>query len=287
MPNREGHETLLQGVIRAFGLRPTHIARVAQRLAGELGMPSISRNHVMRLSNGEASATAERIFIIVAAVNELTGQAFRAGDLFRLEPGARPTAGAGGTPSLPLSSDRNPLSRIWRTFVAEESGQSAEESFEKLYSEYAVLLRQVAIRRYGIPPDDAEALVHETFLGYLQRHTYVREVKGYLFATVKHRCVDYWRARQREAPLLPEHDTADERQQASLDTLERDLTVAAVLARLGEKCRETLHGFFFKGEPQDALADRLDTTPGYIDQLISSCRRRAMELYRSLTGRGR
>ena len=217
----------------------------------------------MRLFSAEASATQERIFIMLAALN-------------------------GGMHPLPLSSGRNRLSRVWRICVAEETGDSQEESFEKLYTEYGVLLRQIAIRRYRIPPDDAEELVHETFLGYLQRHTYVNDVKGYLYATVTHRCVDYWRVRQREAPLLPEHEeAADRRQEAALDTLERDLTVSAVLARLGEKCRETLRGFFFKGEEQHALADRLSTTPGYIDQLISTCRRRAVELYRSMISRGK
>lgn len=246
----------------------------------------------MRLSNGEQSATEERIYMIVAAINELTGHCFRAGELFTLEPAP---AGAamrvrpdGRGPLLPLSSAGNRLSRAWRIRVAEETGESPDESFEKLYTEYGVLLRQIAIRRYRIPPDDAEALVHESFLGYLQRHTYVHEVRGYLYATVVHRCADYWRARKREAPLLPEHEeTADARQAAALDSLERDLTAAAVLARLGEKCRETLRGFFFNGERQNALADRLSTTPGYIDQLISTCRRRAMELYRSMISKGK
>jgi RNA polymerase sigma factor (sigma-70 family) len=286
-------ETLLQSVIAAFGLRLTHIVRVAQRLAGELNMPSVSRNHLMRIAKGQASATAERIFIIVAAVNELTGRAFRAADLFRLDPlptGPRPPAAAPDSSNswVPLSSGRSRLSRIWRILVAEEIDESQEQSFEKLYGEYAVLLRQIAIRRYRIPPDDAEALVNDTFVAYLERHTYIRNLKGWLSGTVAHQCADYWHARQREAPLLPEHDDrADERQQATLQAMERHLTVSSVLARLGEKCRETLHGFFFKGEEQQALADRLATTPGYIDQLISTCRRQAMKLFRSLSSRSR
>ena len=289
---RETRQTLLQGVIKAFRLKPTHIARVADRLAAENGIPSISRNHIMRLSNGEASATEERIFILVAAISEMTGRVFRAADLFRLEPamaGGMPGAVADGSSVyVPLSSGGNRLSRIWRIFVPQDTGLPPEESFERLYCEYGVLLRKIVMRRYGIPPDDAEALVHETFLKYLQRHTYIHEVKGYLYATTMHGCVDYWRARKREVPLLPEHDEAvDDRSRATFDALERDLTLSAVLARLGDKCRETLRGFFFRGERQDALADRLATTPGYIDQLISTCRRRAMELFRSMTTRSR
>jgi RNA polymerase sigma factor (sigma-70 family) len=290
---REARETLLQGVIRAFGLRPTHIVRVARRLARELGIPSISRYHLTRLSRGEAAATEDRIFIIVAAIREITDIAFRAADLFRLEPEAtrdavarrpRRVEGAGSSNLyVPIFSPRNGLSRAWRIFVPEETGMPPDDSFETLYREYGVVLRVIAIRRYGIPPDDAEAIVHDTFVGYLQRHTYIRDVKGWLLGATRHKCVDYWRAREREAPLLPEHDeTVDQRPEAAHERLMRELTVSAVLARLGLKCRETLRRFFFEGEHQDALADRLSTTPGYIDQLISTCRRRAMELFRSL-----
>jgi len=171
--------------------------------------------------------------------------------------------------------------------VPEETGIS-DQSFETLYREYGVLLRTIAIRRYNIPPHDAQAIVHDTFLAYLQRHTYVRDIKGWLYGTVRHRCIDYWRERDRECPLLPEHDeTVDEGPQSTPEQWVRRLTVSAVIARLGEKCRETLRGYYFRDEKRSALADRLSTTPGNIDQLISICKRRAVELYRELTLRGK
>lgn len=167
-----------------------------------------------------------------------------------------------------------------------EPEPSSDEAFEKLYVDYGLLLRTIAMRGYRVPPDDAEALVHDSFIAYLERHGYIHDVKAWLSATVRNRCMNYWRARQREAPLTPEHEkTADLAAEADLETSIRRMTVAAVLARLGTKCRETLRGYYLHEEPKQALADRLSTSTGYIDQLLSTCRRRATELFRHLKGK--
>lgn len=296
MGKREASETLLQGVIRAFGLRPTHIVRVARRLAAELHSPSVSRYHLTRLCRGDAkNATQETIRIIVAAIRELTGRPFGAADLFDVQPalvGAPAArfesaeARVRSNLSIPLFSAGNRLSRIWRIAVPNETGMSPDKAFETLYVEFGGLLRSTAVERYGVPPEEAETLVHDTFIAYLQRHTYINDVKGWLFITLRNRCVDYRRARQHETPLLPEHDgTVDEASEARVELWMRKLTLSAVLARLGEKCRESLQGYFCREERRNVLADRLATTPAYIDRLISTCRRRAVELFRTLTVR--
>ncbi|MEK6374103.1 MAG: sigma-70 family RNA polymerase sigma factor [Acidobacteriota bacterium] len=275
--------TLLERVIHAFRLRPTEIVREADRIARELGIPSISRFHLTRLRQGTAAASVERIFIVVAAIRALTGRPFRAAELFKLEP-AMPTDHSEvirGHSSVPVFSRRS-----WRVFVTLEPESSSDEGFEKLYVDYGLLLRTIAMRGYRVPPDDAEALVHDSFIAYLERHSYIHDVKAWLSATVRNRCMNYWRTRHREAPLLPEHEqTVDCGAEASLETSIRRMTAAAVLARLGIKCRETLRGYYLHEEPKQALADRLSTSTGYIDQLLSTCRRRATELFRNLKGK--
>ena len=105
---------------------------------------------------------------------------------------------------------------------------------------------------------------------------------------MRNTCRHYLRDRKREAPLGPEHDaTIDPAAQAAIETWMRKLTLAAVLSRLGAKCRETLRGYYLAEEPKEALAGRLSTSPGYIDQLLSTCRRRAHELFRKLSSRDR
>jgi RNA polymerase sigma factor (sigma-70 family) len=169
--------------------------------------------------------------------------------------------------------------------VSHDSG-STEGSFESLYTEYGLLLRTIAIRRYRVPPDDAEALVHDIFAAYLQRRTYVRDVKGWLIGAIGNASSNYVRKRRPEAELLPEHEEAvDPAAEESLDRWMHRLTVASVLARLGTKCRETLRRYYLHEESKERIAAHLETSPGYVLQLLVSCRKRAQEVLRILTGK--
>lgn len=297
MDENDSHETPLHSAIKAFRIRRTDIVRAAKRLAPQLGVEPISRNHLSRLERGQGDAGQSRILIVVAALRDITGIAFRAGDLFRLEPAEATSGGPGAWRASELADGRNlsvpvfsrggSMSRIWRVFVPEETGSSPEQSFERLYAEYGALLRGVAMRRYGIPPDDAQEIVHDAFMAYLQRHTYIREARGWLYGTLRHHCIDYLRARGREIPLEAAHDPADERPEIERDRLIRQLTFSAVIASLGPRCRETLRRRFFKGEDRHELAESLSTTPGNADQLVSTCWRRAAEKFRSLALKAR
>jgi RNA polymerase sigma factor (sigma-70 family) len=265
----ERRETPLDHVMDVFELEPKGLLAVTNRIAREEGLAPISRTHLFRLRKGLCQATEEKILLLVSALRELTGAVLRATDLFRLEPAAAGYASAVTPVSL----------------TAVVAGASTSDSeFETLYVEYGVLLRTIAMRGFGISPDDAEALVHDCFIAYLERHTTIHDVKGWLSGAMRNHCRHYLRDRKREAPLGPEHDeTADPAPQAAMDAWMRRLTLASVLARLGAKCRETLRGYYLSEEPKDALANRLSTSTGYIDQLLSTCRRRAHEMFRSLT----
>ena len=268
--------TPLQRILALFGLKPMEVAATARRIAQEWGMrEGISRQQLLRIRKGKAHTTDRKIFILVAAIRELTGYAVRASDLFHLEP-----AMAEGMPYLnPVSS---PLPR--GLTLLQSTPPTGETEFEALYVEYGVLLRTIAMRRYHVPPDDAEALVHDTFIAYLERHTVIRELKPWLMGAVGNACKHYWRDRKREAPL-PE--TIDElpggRDEA--DEWAWRISVGSVVARLGEKCRETLRGYYWREESKELIAAHLATSPGYVRQLLVSCRRRVKELLRG-TRRG-
>ena len=264
--------TRLQRVLTQLGLKSLHVVAMAKRLGAELARPSISRQQFFRLKGGRAVASEEKIFIIVAAMRELTGIAFQARDLFDVEP------------MLVFSEAHS--SRTWRVFVPDEPGSRAEEPFEVLYRQYGVLLRSIAMRRFGVPPDDAEALVHDTFVAYLERHTIIRDVKRWLMGAVGNASKNYWRARKREAPLLPEHEeTADAAAEAETEQRMRRSAAVAVLAQLGPKCRETLRRYYLGEESKEAIAEQLSTSPGYVLQLLIACRRRAHEVFCTLMGR--
>jgi RNA polymerase sigma factor (sigma-70 family) len=280
--------TRLDRIMDALGIRPTQLLREVERLAEVLGRSSISRQHLLRIRQNLMTTTAEKMYIIVAAMRSLTGLHFRASDFFEVEPGAAVDAPLPGTHgrsgSAPVFSVR-PISSGWRVCVSQESG-SAADPFESLYTEYGLLLRVIAIRRYHVPPDDAEALVHDIFMAYLERRTSIHNARAWLIGAIKNASSNYVRKRMPEAELLPEHEEtvdadAAERQEGWI----RQLTVASVLARLGERCRETLRRYYLGEEPKERIAEHLATSPGNVLQLLVTCRRRAQEIFRSLAGR--
>ncbi|HSY50282.1 MAG TPA: sigma-70 family RNA polymerase sigma factor [Thermoanaerobaculia bacterium] len=282
----EGPPTRLQKFIEELGLKVSDIVGEANRIAAEEGVESISRQHFLSLRQGHATATAEKIYIIVAAIRSATGMLVQATDLFVLQPAA-PKAGVfpwerSWPRPEPVSFPRGTSGGLWSTgrSVTDPSPPTNESEFEALYIEYGVILRSIAIRRYSIPPDDAEALVHDIFTAYLQRREQVRELKGWLIGAIGSGSKDYLRRRKREEPLLPEHDEKPD--QAAEKEAERwmlNMTVARVLARLGEHCRETLRRYYFHEESKESIAEQRPTSPAYVLQLLVSCRRRVRELY--------
>ncbi len=263
--------TRLQQVIEEHGLKPLQIVREAQRLAAALERPAISRQHFLRCRTGRAAATEDKIYIIVAAMRSLTGLLFRPSDLFELEPPV-------GEPAHQRADC------IRRSTVSQESG--ATDRFESLYTEYGLLLRTIAMRRYHVPPDDAEALVHDIFAAYLERSAYVRDAKGWLIGAIGNASSNYVRKRRPEAQLLPEHEEAiDGEAEERIEGWMRHVTVTAMLSRLGDKCRETLRRYYLGEESKEAIAEHLDTSPAYVLQLLVTCRKRAHEILRSLSWR--
>lgn len=273
--------TPLTAVMAAFGLKPRHIVQMAQRVAGEMGFRrSISRQYLGKLRNGRARATEEKILLLVMTIRELTGYAVRATDLFQLEPAVAGWGAPRLTPEIlvPVSS-AGASARVWRVFVPEPTGSAEDDAFEALYTEYGLLLRSIAMRRYGIPPDDAEALVHDTFVAYLERHTKINELKPWLMGAVSNGCKHYWRDRKRETPLPEDYEeTIDPASNDTVDDCAWRITVAGLVARLGEQCRETLRRYYWRDESKESIAVTLSLSPGYVLHLLSSCRRRIREM---------
>ncbi len=74
----------------------------------------------------------------------------------------------------------------------------AEERFQYYYGEYSARMQQIAAQN-GIPPDEVEDLLQETFLSfYIHYSARVPEegVRPLLFRIMKNRCIDYWRRKE-------------------------------------------------------------------------------------------
>src|SRR5216684_3056130 len=158
---------------------------------------------------------------------------------------------------------------------------------EVLYREHEGLLRSIAQYRYRVPPCDAEALVHDIFTSFLERQPEAYDMKAFLIGSINNACKHYWRKRQNEEPLLPHHElTPNDDEAAKLERWALRLSLGATLARLGGKRSETLRRYYLRDESAESIAQELDTSPAYVWQLLSSCRKRARQIYCAITRSG-
>lgn len=276
-------------VMKALGLRPTEVVVAARRIAPTVDAPPISRQHLRRLCTGtraNVGTSYSTVRLLVATFRSLTGLPLLPSHLFPLEPagGAFTIEAMFGTDAFRVFSAPE-AAQVWRTPLTDADAESsAEQVVERLYREHADLLRVTARRRYDVPEKDIDALVHDVFLSYLRRRPVLDDERAFLLGAIKYASLHYWRKHGREAALLPEHEsTPDRSTELTVDRWVTRLAVAAMLARLGAKCRETLRGYYLGKRKPDEIARALHTTEGYVFQLLSTCRRRAREIYQQMT----
>jgi len=160
----------------------------------------------------------------------------------------------------------------------------ASQSLDVLYREHEGLLRSIAQYRYRICSSDAEALVHDIFASFLERQPDALDPKAFLIGSINNACKHYWRKREREVPLLPHHElTPNDDEAEKLERWALRLSLASTLTRLGGKCSETLRRYYLRDESAESIAQELDTSPAYIWQLLSSCRKRARQIFQTIT----
>ena len=164
---------------------------------------------------------------------------------------------------------------------------AAPEAFEEVYLTYASRLRKIAVRKFEIPPAEAETLVHDVFATYLTHASSVRAVEPYLIGAICN-ASRHWLRRSDKADALfcGETPCAATPGSAMLDEVERKLLLSRMLAGIGGRCRDLLHRYYVNGESTRAIADGMQSTPGTILVFLHKCRRRALEAYRAMSGRG-
>src|ERR1051325_7961077 len=73
---------------------------------------------------------------------------------------------------------------------------SRPRSPEEWYVSIAPLLRTIATRKFRVPRDDADALVHDVFISFLRRRD-IDDVRAWFIGAISHACRDYWRKQGR------------------------------------------------------------------------------------------
>jgi len=158
-----------------------------------------------------------------------------------------------------------------------------EETVTRAYEELAGRLRVISQKKFHIPEEDAEQVVHTVFEVYLRRRTTVHDLERYLVASVCNASRDYWRAKKgaEQVPIEAEEYVAPATADAE-ERLVRSLTIAVRLTQLGEQCCEALYLYHLGGYSAREIAEKLGTTEQNAWQILSKCRRRAKEMLADL-----
>lgn len=160
---------------------------------------------------------------------------------------------------------------------------SADE-VESLYIEHRTLLLFIASRKFHISDGEAENLIQEVFLSFLQTNTRIDNVRAWLVAAMCNASRHFWRAQGRTESLPDDYANAcDPKTWGTADEHAMRLTMSKVLGYMQPKCRETLRLHYFDGRSANDIARELETTPRYAEKLIHTCLRRAREIYNNIT----
>jgi RNA polymerase sigma factor (sigma-70 family) len=158
-----------------------------------------------------------------------------------------------------------------------------DQSFEELYSEHFDFLVAVAVRKFRVPEQDAEALAHEVFLSYLRRKSEVLNVHSWILGAICHASRYYWRQHGRMVePLDDDHafERPDPTTTRILDSLPDQLAARQALEGLMPRDQEILKMRYFEGCSIVEIADRLGVKPKYAQKLLTKVLRRAERNYR-------
>lgn len=155
---------------------------------------------------------------------------------------------------------------------------------DEVYLAHAPLLRRVAIRKFGIPPGEAQALVHDVFLTYLVNPRAVRgDLRAYLIGAICNASRNYWRSRRSEGRVFSDTDAGNAIAGDVFDGLSLNLVVGATLAKLGQRCREVLRRYYLDGDETPLIAAAIHTSASNVNYLMHVCRKRARAIYQSIT----
>jgi len=154
----------------------------------------------------------------------------------------------------------------------------------ELYVRHRTLLLFVACRKFRIPEIDAENLIQEVFLSYLQTGTKVENVRAWLVAAMCNASRHYWRAQGRTESLPDDiGERSDPSSHTIADKVAMQMTLRQALKYLQPKCRETLYLHYFEGRSAGDVAVEMNTTNRYAEKLIHNCLKRVREIYFSIT----
>jgi len=158
-----------------------------------------------------------------------------------------------------------------------------EEQFAQLYEKNCGVLVALAVRKFRVPLDDAEALAHEVFLSYLKRKDDIRDLHRWLVGAICNASRYYWRQHGRNIEQLDTEVADTQPDPASsniIETMMARIAAGEALAGLSPRYQHILKLRYFDGYSIKEIADHLGVTSKYTQKLVTKCLRRAEEVFR-------
>jgi len=142
------------------------------------------------------------------------------------------------------------------------------------------------VRKFGVPPADADALVNEVFLSYLKRQREIVDVHAWLLGGICHVSRLYWRQHGRGETVDIEElfDREDPSSHDIRNDLPDALTARALLDSLPSRYQKILYLRYYEGCSIAEIAESLGVKPVYAAKLVSKCVKMVEKRY--LAGQG-
>ncbi len=127
-----------------------------------------------------------------------------------------------------------------------------DREIESLLEDLRPRFRSV-FHRFAIPPTDAEDLLQQTFLAFLNQRPRIQSPEAWLTGTLKNQCRLYWRSRRRnlceavDATLLEELATRSNDVGLEPGHLELKHDLDLALGHIPARCRRLLRARYYQG----------------------------------------
>lgn len=148
-----------------------------------------------------------------------------------------------------------------------------EESLEELLARIHPKLRAIACR-YHVPEHDAEDLIQQALLAFVQKQKLVRNVETWLAGTVRKQCLMYLRSRRRrlynavDASILDLIATPQEPQQGKTDIV---CDLDAAISRISPRCQSLLRLRYGLGFEAAEVAEQMGYRSSSIRKVTTRC----------------
>ena len=162
------------------------------------------------------------------------------------------------------------------------SRDGQQRGVEDVYRANYALLFAIATRRFGVPNDEAPALIHDVIISYIGATHEVEEPQRWLLAAICNASRYFQRSRRRiESHELPATDgqMLPVSSDSSDELVITRLTASAILAELKQQYRDVLCLHYVDGLTAAEIAIRMETTLRDAERLIHRSRRAAYEAY--------